>query len=112
MITTTVASTKPGRSIIRQLVGLQWDGSDLWGSSTGVLFGLCDVLHAYGYDVPEEAEYVASPLLQGPESLSGDWPDMEIAEFLVSKWLTPGDLQYWVRVLARYTDIIHDQYAY
>lgn len=98
-----------GRSALRNLIAMQWDGGDAQASVFSPYFGVCTVLYVAGEYVPAEAEFQPSPFLSDNGDLSqvkDEWPDAEIAEMYEAGEVTGDDLVYWARVLSRAADLI------
>lgn len=103
---TTTAKT--GRDALRSEIRLSWDGGDLWGSALSALGGVCDVLYAFGGDIPTSASY--SPGMGGPDL--GDYPAAEYYELTEAGHASVGDLEYWARVLDRFADLVPEDRRY
>ena len=102
-------STRTGRDAIRSEIHLAWDGADPWGSALQPTFDLCELLYWYvGEDVPAEAEF--RPGACEPDF--DDYPAAEFRQMLDDDIITPEDLAYWIRVLARFTAMVPEDQKY
>lgn len=78
---------------------------DPWGTAISWAFGVAEILHARGEEVPPEMEYQPSPYVEFDPNRPADvYPDSEVWWMLTEEQVTVEDLQFAGRCLARYLD--------
>lgn len=80
-------------------------GSDDWGTAISWAFGVAEVLHAAGEDVPAELEFQPSPYVHvDPDHEPEEYPDAYVWSMRMNGDATVEELQFAGRCLARYLD--------
>lgn len=81
------------------------DPGDPWGTAMSWSFGVAEVLHARGEDVPDELGYRPSPFVALSSEQPEEWPDLEVWSLLAQGDATVADLKTAGRCLSRYLDL-------
>ncbi len=97
-----------GRAAIRDLIALDWDGNDVFGTTLSHAFAVCEVLTYVGGEVPAECGYRPSPLGVDID----DYPDSFVHEMYEDGTIDDDDLAYWAVVLSRYIAMIPESERY
>lgn len=100
---------RPNRNPILALMRDDFGGEgDPWGTALGWAFGVAEVLHYTGHEVPAEMQYrpgLTMPAYDGEGNVVFvDYPDARIAELYRAGELTTDDLEEAARLLSRYCD--------
>ena len=109
-------STRLGRSEVRDVVALGWDGFDRVGSALAVAYAILSIMRELAYSIPTECSSLPVSLLKRHMNrLIADSHVSDFRQLVDDNLISAEDLHFWARVLMRYVGFLptlEGSYAY